>query len=197
MDLATSAPVSTMTQHNPYHTPQSSTTPMTFSSPFKSHQTSENMHSNHHQPSQPYYPSDSPTSRPPTSTRSPPADRQLPSKDITNDQSFEDAYVTYILYCNPTISLDADTTDLRRNFAMPPRSDSKTFSTKLLFELLKKLDTKEIKTWVELALELGVEKPNVEKGQSSQKVQQYSVRLKVRSIYSKYLFLVLYLPDPL
>jgi hypothetical protein len=190
MDLATSATVSTMTsQHNPYHTPQSSTTPMTFSSPFKSHPPADsNINSNHHQPNQPYYSTDSTTSRPLPSSRTSSADRSLPSKDFTDDQAFEDAYVTYVLYCNPTISLDVDTTDLRRNFAMPPRSDSKTFSTKLLFELLKKLDTKEIKTWVELALELGVEKPNVEKGQSSQKVQQYSVRLKVRSIYSKYLF---------
>jgi hypothetical protein len=42
------------------------------------------------------------------------------------------------------------------------------------------LDSKEIQTWTRLALDLGVEPPDMEKGQSTQKVQQYSVRLKVR-----------------
>jgi hypothetical protein len=47
-----------------------------------------------------------------------------------------------------------------------------------LFELIKRFDAKEIKTWGQLALELGVEAPDISKGQSVQKVQQYSVRLK-------------------
>jgi ARS binding protein 2 len=72
---------------------------------------------------------------------------------------------------------------------MPPRSDGKTFSTRVLFDLLKKFESKEIKTWTELALELGVEKPAVDKGQSSQKVQQYSVRLKVSLSFTIGLYL--------
>ncbi|KAL1867241.1 hypothetical protein Plec18167_008782 [Paecilomyces lecythidis] len=40
------------------------------------------------------------------------------------------------------------------------------------------MDKKELKTWIQLATELGVEPPSAEKGQSSQKVQQYAVRLK-------------------
>jgi hypothetical protein len=113
-------------------------------------------------------------------------ERSLPSQQFSGDQAFEDAYVEFILYCNPAIPQDVNTHDLRKNFASPPRSDSKTFSTKKLFELLQQLDRKELKTWTELALKLGVEKPAIEKGQSSQKVQQYSVRLKVSpySIYS-------------
>lgn len=106
-----------------------------------------------------------------------PSDRSLPSLDATDD-TFDDAYVHFMLYCNPSFSLDTDTTELRRVFRNPPKSDGKSFSTFTLFELLKKLDNKELKTWTELALELGVEKPDIEKGQSSQKVQQYSVRLK-------------------
>jgi hypothetical protein len=106
-------------------------------------------------------------------------ERSLPSLSFSGDQAFEEAYVQFILYCNPAIPQDVNTHDLRKNFASPPRSDSKTFSTKKLFELLQQLDRKELKTWTELALKLGVEKPSIEKGQSSQKVQQYSVRLKV------------------
>ena len=106
-----------------------------------------------------------------------PEDRGLPSLNASDD-TFDDAYVAFILYCNPSFSLDTDTTELKRVFRNPPKSDGKSFSTFTLFELLKKLDAKELKTWTELALELGVEKPDVERGQSSQKVQQYSVRLK-------------------
>jgi hypothetical protein len=53
------------------------------------------------------------------------------------------------------------------------------FSTFTLFELIQKLELKEIKTWAQLAIVLGVEPPALDKGQSAQKVQQYAVRLKV------------------
>lgn len=106
-----------------------------------------------------------------------PADRALPSRDVTDD-SIDEAYAQFILYCNPGFGLDADTSELRKAFRTPPKSESKSFSTFRLFELIAKLEAKEIKTWTELALELGVEKPNAEKGQSTQKVQQYTVRLK-------------------
>lgn len=106
-----------------------------------------------------------------------PADRSLPSRDVS-DESIDEAYAQFILYCNPSFGIDADTSELKKAFRTPPKSESKSFSTFRLFELISKLEAKEIKTWTELALELGVEKPNAEKGQSTQKVQQYTVRLK-------------------
>jgi ARS binding protein 2 len=105
--------------------------------------------------------------------------RGLPTREVT-DANFDDAYVAFIMYCNPTIPLDTDTTELRKIFRAPPKSDGKNFSTFTLFELIRKLDQKELKTWAQLALELGVEPPALDKGQSAQKVQQYAVRLKVR-----------------
>ena len=105
-------------------------------------------------------------------------DRLLPSYDVSDD-TFDDAYVAFIFYCNPTIPLDTDTSELRRAFRSPPKSDGKNFSTFTLFELIRKLEMKEIKTWAQLAIDLGVEPPAVDKGQSAQKVQQYAVRLKV------------------
>jgi hypothetical protein len=110
---------------------------------------------------------------PPTTTT-----RGLPSREVT-DGTFDDAYVTFILHCNPSISPDTDTLELKKIFRAPPKSDGKSFSTYILFELIGKLERKEIKTWAQLAIELGVEQPVLEKGQSAQKVQQYAVRLKV------------------
>jgi hypothetical protein len=106
-----------------------------------------------------------------------PADRSLPSPSVNAD-TIADAYAAFILYCNPNFDLDVDTTTLRTNFQSPPKSDNKDFETYRLFELIRKFDAKEIKTWGQLALDLGVEAPDVSKGQSVQKVQQYSVRLK-------------------
>jgi hypothetical protein len=107
-----------------------------------------------------------------------PQDRSLPDRNITDD-NIDDAYVAFILYCNPSFPLSVDTKELRKVFRTPPKSDGNSFSIFTLYELIKRYEAKEIKTWTELALLLGVEKPSVEKGQSSQKVQQYSVRLKV------------------
>jgi len=118
----------------------------------------------------------SPTTIEPGPARSP-ARPPLPGRSI-NSASIEDAYVAFILYCNPAVPLDTDTATLRDAFRTPPKSGGKSFSTFTLFELIKKLETKELKTWAELALKLGVEPPDQEKGQSSQKIQQYAVRLK-------------------
>ena len=104
--------------------------------------------------------------------------RSLPTRDIT-DATIDDAYVQYILYCNPFIPSTTDTTELRRVFRSPPKSEGKSFSTYILWELIQKFDRKELKTWIQLAMELGVEPPSLEKKQSTQKVQQYAVRLKV------------------
>ncbi|RAH50879.1 putative ARS binding protein Abp2 [Aspergillus brunneoviolaceus CBS 621.78] len=103
--------------------------------------------------------------------------RSLPSRDIT-DANIDDAYIMFIFYCNPNVPLSMDTSELRKTFRCPPRSDGKSFSIFALYELIKKLDCKELKTWIQLAIELGVEPPCMEKKQSTQKVQQYAVRLK-------------------
>ncbi|KAL2821770.1 ARS binding protein 2-domain-containing protein [Aspergillus cavernicola] len=103
--------------------------------------------------------------------------RALPSRDIT-DENIDNAYILFIFYCNPNVPLSADSTELRKTFRCPPRSDGKSFSVFTLWELIKRLDSKELKTWIQLAIELGVEPPDMEKKQSTQKVQQYAVRLK-------------------
>lgn len=102
----------------------------------------------------------------------------LPPKNATVD-TIEDTYVQFILACNPGIPLKTDTSLLRAAFRTPPKSGGKSFSTWILFQLIAQFQNKEIKTWGELALKLGVEPPDQEKGQSSQKIQQYAVRLKV------------------
>jgi hypothetical protein len=98
-----------------------------------------------------------------------------------NRATIDDAYVAFIFYCNPGVAPETDSATLREAFRTPPKSGGKSFSTFALFGLIKKLETKELKTWAELALQLGVEPPDQEKGQSSQKIQQYAVRLKVRT----------------
>ncbi|KAI9931477.1 hypothetical protein ASPWEDRAFT_181210 [Aspergillus wentii DTO 134E9] len=103
--------------------------------------------------------------------------RTLPSRDVT-DESIDEAYINFILYCNPGVPLSVDTTELRKTFRSPPRSDGKSFSIFNLWELIRRLDNKDLKTWIQLAIELGVEPPSFEKKQSTQKVQQYTVRLK-------------------
>lgn len=105
-------------------------------------------------------------------------ERTLPSTDVSED-TLEDAYVQFILYCNPSILNGIDTSDLRKGFRVPPKSDGKSFESYTLFGLISRLEAKEIKTWTDLVVELGVELPDTSKNQSTQKVQQYAVRLKV------------------
>ena len=112
-----------------------------------------------------------------------PAERSLPSTGV-NDTSIEGAYAQFILFCNPSIPMDVDTTELRKVFQTPPKSDGKSFSPYRLFDLIRRLEVQEIKTWNQLVIELGVEKPDAAKNQSSQKVQQYAVRLKVNTSFS-------------
>jgi hypothetical protein len=118
--------------------------------------------------------------------------RELPSRDLTDD-TIDDAYVAFILYCNPNVPSSVDNAELRRAFRCPPRSDGKSFSVFTLFELIRKLDSGELKTWIQLATELGVEPPSIEKKQSTQKVQQYAVRLKVSNTF---VFFQHVLPNP-
>lgn len=120
----------------------------------------------------------SPTSQPKQVASSyAPDDRSPPSRDVS-DETIDDTYASFILYCNPNFPVSIDTTELVKLFRTPPKSDGNSFSTWSLFELIKKFDAKEIKTWTQLALDLGVKSPDTDKGQSTQKVQQYSVRLK-------------------
>ncbi|KAK0650259.1 ARS-binding protein 2 [Lasiodiplodia hormozganensis] len=107
-----------------------------------------------------------------------PSDRSLPATDTISADNLDEIYAAFILYCNPYFPSSHDTTELKKIFKKPPMSDNKTFDPYNLFELLKKLEKGEIKTWIQLALDLGVEPPDIEKGQSTQKVQQYAVRLK-------------------
>ena len=108
------------------------------------------------------------------------ARRTLPSTQI-NESTVEGAYIQFIMYCNPSIPMDKDTTELRKVFQNPPKSDGKSFSPFTLYELISRLESTEIKTWTQLVIELGVEKPDITKNQSTQKVQQYAVRLKVNN----------------
>ncbi|KAI4192411.1 MAG: hypothetical protein LQ346_004320 [Caloplaca aetnensis] len=104
-------------------------------------------------------------------------DRALPSIEIA-DHSIDQAYVDFILYCNPAVPADTDPTELKKGFRAPPMSDGKKFNPFTLYGLIAKLESKEIKTWAQLVVELGVELPDPSKNQSAQKVQQYAVRLK-------------------
>lgn len=110
-----------------------------------------------------------------------PIQRALPHKKVT-PETIDDAYAQFILYCNPGVPPETDTTVLRDAFKVPPKSGGKSFSTYTLFELIGLFQIKEIKTWADLALQLGVDPPDQDKGQSAQKIQQYAVRLKVMSL---------------
>ncbi|CAG8476484.1 975_t:CDS:2 [Scutellospora calospora] len=107
--------------------------------------------------------------------------RQLPQKDVTQ-ANIADRYVEFILYCNPSAPSDLDVSSLIRSFNAVPKSDGKTFDTWVLFQLVSKHHSGEIKTWTKLAQQLGVERTS---GSSPQKIQQYAVRLKkwMRSIH--------------
>ncbi|KAL2265161.1 hypothetical protein VTJ83DRAFT_6261 [Remersonia thermophila] len=137
----------------------------------------------HHHQQQPQQPQQQQPSQPvltasPTSVDAPaPPRRMLPDRNV-DVASIEDAYVAFIFYCNPGVPPETNSAALRDAFRTPPKSGGKSFSTYTLFELIRKLESKELKTWAELALKLGVEPPDPEKGESSQKIQQYAVRLK-------------------
>ena len=105
--------------------------------------------------------------------------RTLPARDV-DATNIEDRYVQFIFYCNPSIPQSKDTTELRKGFQSLPRTDGKTFQIFHLFDLVRKLEEQEIKTWSQLVVDMGVEPPDISKNQSTQKVQQYAVRLKVR-----------------
>ena len=103
----------------------------------------------------------------------------LPDRAVTSD-TIEDAYVSFIFYCNPAVPLEsADTESLREAFRNPPRSGGKSFDPFVIYQLVQRFYDKEIKTWTELTIKLGVEPPDPSKDESAQKIAQYGVRLKV------------------
>jgi hypothetical protein len=102
----------------------------------------------------------------------------LPDRDVTA-ATLEDAYVSFIFHCNPALPRECDTEALREAFRNPPKSAGKTFDTFAVYELVKRFYAKEVKTWTELTIKLGVEPPDPSKDESSQKLTQYGVRLKV------------------
>ena len=118
--------------------------------------------------------------------------RGLPPVEVDQD-SIEDAYVQFIFYCNPNIPLSTDTIELRRGFRSPPKTDGKVFDTFTLFGLIRRLETKDIDTWSQLVIEMGVEPPDAAKNQSTQKVQQFAVRLKVLTSYFLHITIILIL----
>jgi hypothetical protein len=105
--------------------------------------------------------------------------RVLPSKNV-NPDTFEDAYISFILYCNPALPQDCDVDSLREAFSVPPRSQGKDFSPWLVFDKVKLFYDKEIPSWTEMVIQLGVDPPDPSKDESAQKLTQYGVRLKVR-----------------
>ncbi|KAK2607950.1 hypothetical protein N8I77_006589 [Diaporthe amygdali] len=165
-----------LNKHNP-HFPKSSWTPcpLLSSYPFEWSGTASKAHANprmgmmHHPGTHILARNVAPR---PTPTR-----RALPHRKVTSE-TIEHAYAQFILYCNPGVPPETDTAVLRDAFRVPPKSGGKSFSTYTLFELIGLFQAKEIKTWADLALQLGVDPPDQDKGQSAQKIQQYAVRLK-------------------
>ncbi|KAK2591180.1 hypothetical protein QQS21_011136 [Conoideocrella luteorostrata] len=101
----------------------------------------------------------------------------LPDRQVVAS-TIEDAYVSFIFYCNPALPLESDTESLREAFRTPPKSGGKAFDTFTIYELVRKYYNKEIKTWTELTTTLGVQPPDPTKDESAQKIAQYGVRLK-------------------
>jgi hypothetical protein len=118
-----------------------------------------------------------------TKTSPPAARNALPDRNVDGD-SLEDAYVSFIYYCNPALPADADVAALREAFRNPPKSGGKSFSSFAIYQLVRQFYQKEIKTWTDLTIKLGVEPPDPTRDESAQKITQYGVRLKVRKYSS-------------
>lgn len=129
-------------------------------------------------PSQPAASQPGPSAPGSVATSDIPVRPELPDRRVTAD-TIEDAYVRFMLYCNPGLPPSTPTITLREAFRNPPRSGGKTFSTFAVYELVRKFYDNEIRTWTELTTRLGVEPPDPSKEESAQKIAQYGVRLKV------------------
>ncbi|KAF4123880.1 ARS binding protein 2 [Geosmithia morbida] len=96
----------------------------------------------------------------------------LPDRNVTPD-TLEDAFVSFIFYCNPAIPWGSDATALREAFRTPPKNGGKSFDTAVIYDLVKRLYAKDIKTWTELTMMLGVAPPDPSKDESRQRITQY------------------------
>ena len=47
-------------------------------------------------------------------------ERKLPMREI-DDHSIDDAYVQFIMYCNPSIPANVDASELKKGFRAPPK----------------------------------------------------------------------------
>ncbi|PNS20482.1 hypothetical protein CAC42_5932 [Sphaceloma murrayae] len=121
-----------------------------------------------------------PTSVPSVSLRIPHSEvgRSMPDRHVTRD-SITEAYVQFILFCNPAYPDDVDIATLRETFSTPPTSNKKSFATFDIYVLVRRLhEYDNIRTWQQLAIELGVDPGTGDDGSGSQRVPQYIVRLK-------------------
>ncbi|KAF2156477.1 hypothetical protein K461DRAFT_96515 [Myriangium duriaei CBS 260.36] len=104
--------------------------------------------------------------------------RQLPAREVTR-ASISGAYVQFILFCNPAIGQTSDTVALVETFSSPPTSNKKVFHVYDIFLQVKRLYELDTKTWIQLALDLGIEPATADEGAgASQRIHQYIVRLK-------------------
>lgn len=109
-----------------------------------------------------------------------PQDRSLPDRNVT-EENITDAYIAFILYCNPCFPLSVDTTALKKKFTELPASEGVRHNIFTLYQLVRRHEAKDpaCEHWTQIIKLLGVNDPDTEKKQSTQKVSQYGVRLKV------------------
>ncbi|TID20203.1 hypothetical protein E2P81_ATG07506 [Venturia nashicola] len=108
-----------------------------------------------------------------------PQDRSLPDRNV-NEDNITDAYVAFILYCNPCFPLSVDTTLLKKTFNELPASEGVRHNIFLLYKLIRRHEANDAacQKWTHIIKLLGVKEPDTEKKQSHQKLSQFGVRLK-------------------
>ncbi|EPY53498.1 ARS binding protein Abp2 [Schizosaccharomyces cryophilus OY26] len=98
----------------------------------------------------------------------------LPSKLDVNADNITEKFCQFCLCCNPWYA-GADTRLLANAFNSIPKSEGQKFDIWVLFLLIRQYHQKVISSWSKLVGFLGVERKDE---QSTQKIQQYVVRLK-------------------
>ncbi|WBW71541.1 may bind replication origins Abp2 [Schizosaccharomyces osmophilus] len=98
----------------------------------------------------------------------------LPSKLDINADNITEKFCQFCLCCNPWYA-GADTRQLATAFNSIPKSEGQKFDIWVLFLLIRQYHQKVISSWSKLVGFLGVERKDE---QSTQKIQQYVVRLK-------------------
>ena len=102
--------------------------------------------------------------------------RVLPSREVSRT-TIGQAYTQFVLFCNPAYDAGVDTADLEDMFSAPPSSNKQNFQVFDIFAQVKRLHQLEIRTWQQLATDLGVRIIDDVQA-SSQRVPQYVVRLR-------------------